>query len=978
MGYSENEARQAEELHGDDLHAGCHWLMLRKTLGNIPKRLKLTHDTPVQTFSGSTIRYEGIQWTVNGFNKGHALIRILSSQTLIRKWIHMSDSRIEWVVTRHESAEGNVPKASWYRKIGQIQFDITRMDESKKKEADLNNILNLYLRQYRPEETLEYYKWRMLAALAKKFQHQPSRSKPRPAQASDIHAFRIELMTLFKALCEVCNVSLETFNDLLYNSPTNKTIALFPASERDFLKEQINIWKHPRPFLTKHITKWRKECVPIIVFKPSVLLPDSFICDVIIHDLTFVRPPGYEVSMNIVHLQCLFNNIYTHNASQKITSEQMDDTFLNNLLRKSRKTITKGTIPSDSFVNSLYPYQQKCLSWLIQRENNSNPTSSWGWTRHELEDNFVYYTSCFGYITQSSPNTNIRGGILSQDVGMGKTIEMLSLIATNPSDGPTLIVVPTTMLSIWLNEAQKHCPSLKVIRFHGARRSQIPIETMKSADIVVTTYRICVNETQRHIPTIGSIRWGRIILDESHEMKLPTSATVKAMCRLYAPRKWCLSATPFPKGLANMASVLSFMGVTPFVDNITPTFDRTNTPIQMMFRRQENSYIPSLLSGLMTEMTFWQQKRHVRMGLPSSTYQTIELDMAYPEVYVSLCFSIARRLIDDSEQSNQHQKSRALHYIRWLNLASTNYLLNPHYVYALIQDSNRAQSKTKSIDEFINSLGTTQYDHSLRKLIESWLEGNETCCICRDAIERPTLTPCQHLFCYECIQSVYEHDRERRCPLCRTPASNECLNELKLTRDNPSAEIVEQIWSSTDHLGHPVSMPMDIYNKMISKKTPPKFQKILDMVQNSDEKFVIFTKYHGVLKLLVDMFNGNNITCVTIEGRMTPNRRASNIHAFQNLDTVRVFVMTTKTASVGITLTAGTHIIFTEPCKDTHIKKQAVGRILRIGQKRPVTITTLVTRHTFESKNNSEFRRHIDSMTSQDFRRQIDSMTSHE
>lgn len=963
MGYSEHEARQADELYGDDLHAGCHWLMLRQTLGKMPKRLKLSHDAPQQTFLGSTIRFEGIQWDINGFDKRHALIRILSSHTSIRKWIHISDSRIEWVVERHESVEGNIPKPSWYRKIGQIQFDITRMDESKKKESSLENILNFYLRHHRPEETLEYYKWRMLAALTKKFQHQPSRSRPR--QSSDIHAFRAELMSLFHALCDVCDVSKDTFNDLLYNAQTNACTALFPESEKSFLKEQINIWKRPRPFLLEKITKWRKECVPVIIFKPSVLLTDSFICDVIIHDLTFVRPSGYEVSMNIVHLQCLFNNIYTHNASQKITSEQMDEAFLNNILKKSRKTISNGTVPSDVFVQSLYPYQQKCLTWLIERENNSSPTSSWGWTRHELEDGFAYYTSCFGYITQSSPNTTIRGGILSQDVGMGKTIEMLSLIATNPCDGPTLIVVPTTMLTIWLHEAEKNCPSLKTVRFHGARRRQICIEYLKTADIVVTTYRICVNETQRHIPTIGSIRWGRIILDESHELKNPTSATVKAMCRLYAPRKWCLSATPFPKGLINMASILSFMGVTPFVDNITPTFDGTNTPVQMLFRRQENSYIPSFLSILMTEMIFWQQKRHVRMALPTSTSQTIELDMAYPEIYNCLCSSISIRLLNDSCHSNQHQKARILHYIRWLKLASTAYILNPHFVYALIQDSNRAQSTTKSIDEFINSLGTTQYDHSLRKLIESWLQGNETCCICRDAIERPTLTPCQHLFCYECIQSAYEHDMERRCPLCRTPASNNCLNELKITCDNPTT-IENQVWTSTDNMGFPVSMPMEIYNKIISNRMPPKIQKILEMVQNRSEKFVIFTQYHSVLKLLLGVFNGKNIPCVTIEGRMTPNRRASNIQAFQTSDNVRVFIMTTKTASVGITLTAGTHIIFVEPCQESHIKKQAIGRILRIGQTHPVIITTLVTKNSFESKNHSEFRRHIDLMTSHD------------
>lgn len=972
MGYSEHEAQQAEELHGDDLHAGCHWLMLRQTLGQMPKRLKSSRNATDQTYLGSSIRYDGAKWTIDDFNSEHALIRIFSPLASVRKWIHMSDNRIEWDVIRHETSAGIVPKPAWYRKIGQIQLDITKYSDSEQsKELSLANILNRYIRSHRPDEPSEFYKWRMINALTKQFRHQPSHPKPRSSNASDLHGFRVELMTYFHALCDVCSISKEMFNDLLYNNTTKQVTELFPENEREHLKKQINIWKKPKPFLVREMAKWRQQCVPVVIFSPTVIIGNpatSFLCDVVIHDLTFVRPEMYEVSMNVLHFQCLFNHIYQHTIQAKVSSSQVDNTFLEKVLRTSRKMVSSNTVPSSSFTSSLFSYQQKCLTWLIHRENKSESTSSWGWTRHQLSDGFVYYTSCFGYISQSSPNNTIRGGLLAQSVGMGKTIEMLALIATNPVDGPTLIVVPTTMLSVWLEEAQTHCPSLTVVRFHGSRRGQIPMDTLKSADIVVTTYRICVNETQRHIPTIGSIRWGRIILDESHELKNPTSATVKAMCRLYAPRKWCLSATPFPKGLVNMASLLSFMGVTPFVDNITPSPERSNTPIQMLFRRPEESFVPSHLSTLLQQMTFWQKKRHVRINLPPSTHVKLEVELLHPEVYRSLCHSISRRLARDSAHSNQHQKARVLHYMRWLRLASTQYDLNPPFVYALIQDSNRAPSTTNSIDEFINSLGTTQYDHSLRDLIESWLQGNETCCICRDAMERPTLTPCQHMFCYECIQQSYEHDPQRRCPLCRTPAGHDSLGklnslrELTLTADT-SGTISEEIWSSVDHQGNPVSMPQDIFNKMFTV-SGAKIIKLFEIIRQNTEKYVIFTQYHCVLKLLVTLMELENINSVTIEGRMTPNQRAKNIESFQKSQNVRCFIMTTKTASVGITLTESSNIIFMEPCIDSHVRKQAIGRVLRIGQTKPVTVTTLITKDTFETKSVSEFKRHIDLMTS--------------
>ena len=58
--------------------------------------------------------------------------------------------------------------------------------------------------------------------------------------------------------------------------------------------------------------------------------------------------------------------------------------------------------------------------------------------------------------------------------------------------------------------------------------------------------------------------------------------------------------------------------------------------------------------------------------------------------------------------------------------------------------------------------------------------------------------------------------------------------------------------------------------------------------------------------------------------------------------------MTTKTASVGITLTAGSQIVFLEPLENVHVRKQAVGRAWRIGQKKPVTVTTLYAQNTID------------------------------
>ena len=226
----------------------------------------------------------------------------------------------------------------------------------------------------------------------------------------------------------------------------------------------------------------------------------------------------------------------------------------------------------------------------------------------KLSDGFTFHSSVFGHLALSTPNTTVRGGLLAQEVGMGKTVEMLALIASHDVGGPTLIVVPTTMLSVWMKEAKKHTPSLSLVKFHGARRTR-DMDELRNADIVVTTYRIVVNETQQHVPTIGAIRWGRIILDESHELRSVTSATTKAVCRLFAPYRWCISATPWPKGFANVVSMLSFLGVTPFA--------------QMGRYRSSTltSSTPSLLCALLSTLT-WVATKTPRSVTASENHNT--------------------------------------------------------------------------------------------------------------------------------------------------------------------------------------------------------------------------------------------------------------------------------------------------------------------------------------------------------------------
>lgn len=61
--------------------------------------------------------------------------------------------------------------------------------------------------------------------------------------------------------------------------------------------------------------------------------------------------------------------------------------------------------------------------------------------------------------------------ILGDQMGLGKTIQSIGFLAHLQSalgqGGPHLVVVPLSVLSNWLSEIERFCPSMRAVRFHG-------------------------------------------------------------------------------------------------------------------------------------------------------------------------------------------------------------------------------------------------------------------------------------------------------------------------------------------------------------------------------------------------------------------------------------------------------------------------------------------------------------------------------
>ncbi len=124
-----------------------------------------------------------------------------------------------------------------------------------------------------------------------------------------------------------------------------------------------------------------------------------------------------------------------------------------------------------------------------------------------------------------------------------------------------------------------------------------------------------------------------------------------------------------------------------------------------------------------------------------------------------------------------------------------------------------------------------------------------------------------------------------------------------------------------------------------------KTEAILDLVNNTDEKIVIFSTSKIYIKHLAFRINQPK---VTIHGDITPELRREFEIKFQKDKKVKVFLSTIQTGGEGMNLQVASTVIFCDKSYNPKANEQAIDRLHRFGQKNKVLIISLICRNTIE------------------------------
>lgn len=512
-----------------------------------------------------------------------------------------------------------------------------------------------------------------------------------------------------------------------------------------------------------------------------------------------------------------------------------------------------------------------------------------------------------------------KGGLLGDEMGMGKTIQAVSLIMSDyPAQSPSLVVVPPVALMQWQNEIKEYTDGkLKVLVYHNTN-SQIKnmkVKDLKGYDVIMISYSglesIYRKESKgwkrddgiiKENSKIHAIHYHRLILDEAHNIKSRTTGVARACFALKADHKWCLSGTPVQNRIGEFFSLLRFLQIKPFACY----FCKACPCAQLHWSQTDNKKCTHCNHSGFNHVSIFNQE--LLNPITQGTNEELRRE------------GLAKlRLVTDRIMLRRMKRD----YTASMELPPKDVIIHNEFFGEIEKDFSTSimSNTTRQFDTYVsrgvmlnnyaNIFGLIMQMRQVANhpdlILKKHAQGGQNvlvCCICDETAEEPIRSRCHHEFCRECAKNYvksFEQASSPDCPRCHIPLAID-FDQPDIEQDEDhvkKSSIINRIkmedWTSSTKIE---MLVYDLYRLRSRKQT---------------HKSIVFSQFTSMLQLVEWRLRRAGFNTVMLDGSMSPAQRQRSIEYFMNNTHVEVFLVSLKAGGVALNLTEASRVFIIDP-----------------------------------------------------------------
>ncbi|KAK4210366.1 SNF2 family N-terminal domain-containing protein [Rhypophila decipiens] len=615
-------------------------------------------------------------------------------------------------------------------------------------------------------------------------------------------------------------------------------------------------------------------------------------------------------------------------------------------------------------ITPLMRHQHEGLDFIMKRESLAMPEDRSLWEPLGAQDQVTGYRHA---ITGAKSRTadDSPGGILADDMGLGKSLTMIAAIigsldraadyasqngnadltdagSISPFLRATLIIVPSELLlANWIEEIEKHTVqnSVQSFKYHGRDRHELltDLNHIRAQDIVLTTYGTAAADYGKGGGLLMRHSWYRIILDEAHVIRNWSTRQFAAVQAIPAHIRWCVTGTPIQNRLEDLGALVRFLQVPVLKDvaifrryicyspdsqkaevkrsskiSLQDSLSNLRLMLGSICLRRAQGILPFRFTKQVLRPRFTEEEEHEYQALARYTKQAL-IDAVASE---------------SAKASHTHVLEQLLRLREFCNGISprsgrgggdTTTGSNPESMFEMMVQEQQQM--------------TANGGHSVGPGISCEYCSVEVASLDDGAI----LTECRRIVCKDaaCTSGYWRRISSPNDGVVTDLTSSRCPFQV--------CSLQHRSYNLLDTTAGEQAAP-----RRTVKKYPTKLLRLLEDVQihAPQTKSIIFSVWKRTLDLVELLLEEHGIKYCRVDGSVsTVKQRKEILKTFQMEDNFRVLLMTLGTGAVGLNnLSVASRIYILEPQWNPSVERQAIGRLVRLGQEKEVHIIRFIMR----------------------------------